>query len=311
MKEINNKKIKRIVIWGLKYKYHTQRHIHKAFFETAKKMGLESIWLEDIKNNALKIKPGDLIISTQAIGKMVPEKFSFEDYNLPIKEDVFYCLHNYKEIFTEKINNDNLIKLQVYNNVDGAEQSDQKWNPVTFFNSKTKTLYQPWGTNLLPEEFKKPTFNKNSLMFWVGNVWNDKYNQGNIAEINELKDVLKKNKIKFQKIKVVPDLIHIFLIRKSRIAPAIGGGVQVQRDYLPCRMFKNISYGQLGITNIKKFKDILGNSFIDGDTIEEIVENALKLSKEDYISKIIKQQQEIKKYTYKNSIENIIKAFQS
>ncbi len=310
MKDLKNNKIKRIVIWGLKYKYHTQRHIHKAFFQTAKKMGLQTIWLEDIKNNARKIKSGDLIISTQAIGKMVPEKFNFEDYNIPIKEGVFYCLHNYKEVFINKIEDKNLIKLQVYNNTDGAEESDQKWNPVTFFNSKTRTLYQPWGTNLLPNEFKKPVFSKKPFVFWIGNVWNDKHNQGNINEIAELKKVLSKNKIRFIKIKVIPDLLHILLIRNSRIAPAIGGNVQVQRNYLPCRMFKNISYGQLGITNIRKFKDILGDSFIEGNTIQEVVENTLKLSKEEYILRIKQQQQQIKNYTYKNAIENIIKAFQ-
>jgi len=307
MTKIDNSNIKRVVIWGLRYKYHTQRHIHQAFYETAKKIGYKAFWLEDTKKNAAKIEPGDLIISTQAIGKMVPEKFNFEDYNLPIRDDVFYCLHNYKEIFTEKIKTENLLKLQVYK-TEEAEKSDQKWGPVNFFNTKTRTLYQPWGTSLLPEEFKKPVFNKNSLVFWVGNVWNDKNNHGNLNEIAELKEVLKQNKLKFIKVKVTPDFLHIHLIRHSRIAPAIAGRYQVEVNYLPCRMFKNISYGQLGITNIKKFKDILGDCFIGGDTIEELVSNALSLSKEEYITKTKAQQEIIKNYTYKQALENIIKA---
>lgn len=303
------KNINRIVIWGLRYKYHTQRHIHQAFYENAKKMGYETVWLEDTPQNSKKIKAGDLIISTQAIGKMVPEKFKIEDYNIPIREDIFYCLHNFKSIFTDKLNPNNLIKLQVYNTIDGAEQSDQKWGPVTFFNSKTRTLYQPWGTNLSPEEFKKPTFSKFPFVFWVGNVWNDSGNRGNLNEIAELKTALKENELKFIKIKVVPDFLHTFLIRHSRIAPAIGGGLQVKIDYLPCRIFKNISYGQLGITNIKKFKDILGENYIEGDTIKDIVKNALCLSKKEYLEKIKKQQEIIKNYTYITAIKNIIKAF--
>lgn len=55
-------KFNRIVIWGLRKKYHTHRYIHKAFYENAKKLGYEVAWLEDEKNNAKLIKPGDLII---------------------------------------------------------------------------------------------------------------------------------------------------------------------------------------------------------------------------------------------------------
>ena len=74
-------------------------------------------------------------------------------------------------------------------------------------------------------------------------------------------------------------------------------------------MFKNISYGQLGITNIKKFKDILGEHFIEGENIKTIIDNALSLSKTEYLAKIKAQQEIIKSYTYKSALENIIKAF--
>lgn len=305
----NEEKIKRIVIWGLKYKYHTQRHIHQAFYKNAKKMGYDVVWLEDSKKDAKKIKGGDLIISSAAIGRMVPEKFTIDDYNLPIREDVFYCLHNYKDFFVDKLKFCNLTKIQFYSNENGSEQSDQKWSEVTYFNTKSRTLYQPWGTDLFPEEFKKPVFNKGSLVFWVGNVWNDKNNHGNLNEIAELKEVLFENKLKFIKVKVAPDFLHIFLIRNSRIAPAIGGGQQVKVNYLPCRVFKNVSYGQLGITNIRKFKDLFGDSFIEGDSIKDVVNNALALTKEEYIAKVIAQQEVVKEFTYKKAIENIIKTF--
>ncbi len=298
--------IKRIVIWGLRTRYHTHRHIHQAFYENAKKLGYEAIWVEDEGKNAKLIQAGDLVIAAETVGKMVPEKLKFEDYKLPIKDGVYYCLHNYKDIFKEKINKDFLLNLKVYMNE--AEKADQKWGPATFFDSKTRTLYQPWGTNLLAEEFKKPVFNNNRLVFWIGSIWNNALNQGNIEEIKELKKVLISLKLKFINIRFIPDWLNIFLTRISRIAPAIAGEYQVKVDYLPCRMFKNISYGQLGIINVEKFKDILGNNFIDGDSIRELIENALSLSKEEYLKKVEAQQEIIKNYTYKQSIENIIKA---
>jgi hypothetical protein len=62
------------VIWGLKYKYHTHHHIHKAFYKNARKLGYDAIWLEDHKKNQKHIKQGDLIISAEVYGKMIKEK---------------------------------------------------------------------------------------------------------------------------------------------------------------------------------------------------------------------------------------------
>jgi hypothetical protein len=300
----------RIVIWGLKKTYHTHRHIHQAFYKNAVRLGYETLWVEDDKKNQKHILPGDLIIFSEVYGKMVPEKFKSEDYNLPIRDDVKYCLHNCKEVLKEQININNYINLAVYQNK--AEGADIKIDTARYFDAKTRTLYQPWGTDLLYTEFKKPVYNKNRFMFWIGSIWNNDQNQGNIKQINILKDVLIKHKLRFVQLRFIPDFLNTFFIRRSRTAPAIAGQYQVDINYLPCRMFKNISYGQLGITNVKKFSDILGPDYIieNDNSIETIIDKVLKLSPEEY-KKIVKEQQEkIKNYTYKESIENIIKCLQ-
>lgn len=300
--------IKRIVIWGLRRKYHTHRHIHQSFYKNARKLGFETIWVEDDKKNQKHIKPGDLIISADLIGKMVPEKNTFEEYNLPVRDDIFYCLHNFKEIFKEKLNKKNYINLQVYHDVVLHINNIEKWGSATYFDNETKTLYQPWGTDLLPEEFKRPVYNKNKFIFWIGSIWNDNLNRGNINEITELKNICKKRGFIFINLRFIPDYLNTFFVRLSRIAPAIAGKFQVEVNYLPCRMFKNISYGQLGITNIRKFHDILGEHFISGETIEELIDNTLSLSKTEYLAKIKAQQEIIKSYTYKSALENIFRA---
>jgi len=307
LEQTGARKPKRIVIWGLRKKWHTHRFIHKAFYENGKKLGYNMLWLEDTKENAKYIEPGDLIITADPVGKMVPEKFKFEDYNIPARDDIFYCLHNVKDIFIEKLPKDKLMFLQVYHNIVDTIPNIEKWGPVTYFDKDTKTLYQPWGTDLLPEEFKKPIYNKNKIVFWIGSIWNDTLNRGNLNEIQELKTVLKKHKLYFINLRFIPDFLNIFFVRLSRIAPAIAGKFQVDVNYLPCRVFKNISYGQLGITNIKKFKDILGENFIQGDTISEIIDNSLSLSKDEYLYIIKKQQEIIREYTYKNALENIFR----
>jgi len=300
----NANRFNKIVIWGLKKKWHTHRFIFQAYYETLKKCSIPVIWVEDEEENKKYIEPSDLILSAEVQGKMVPEKFKFEDYNLPVRDDIFYCLHNFKEIFLEKINPKNLLKLQVYSDV---AESFPKLYEAVHFDEKTKTLYQPWGTNLLPTEFKKPVFNKNRFVFWIGSIWNDKNNQGNVNEINNLKKILKNIGLKFVHIRFIPEFLNIFFVRLSKIAPAISGKHQVDVNYLPCRVFKNISYGQLGLTNVSKFKDILKEDFVEEGSIEGLIRYAVSLTEEEYKNQVKKQQEKIKTYTYVQHLNNVFK----
>src|SRR5690606_20192513 len=121
-----------------------------------------------------------------------------------------------------------------------AEGFPEEYTAV-HFDPKTKTLYQPWGTDLLPHEFKKPIFTKNKFVFWIGSIWKGKNSEGNIQNIKELDQILKLKGLSLIPVRFVPNFINRFLVRHSRLAPAIGGPIQVETDYLPCRMFKNIS----------------------------------------------------------------------
>ena len=296
----------KIVIWGLRSQYHTHRYIHKAFYETLQRNNIPSIWVDDTSENSKLIEKNDLVLSSEVVGKMVPEKKELKDYHLPIRDDIFYCLHNYKKIYTEKLLPKQLIHLQVYTNK--AILSDLQWGPVTFFDSKNKVLYQPWGTNIPVAKFRKPIFNKHLWVFWIGSVWNNNLNQGNMEAINELKRALKLKSLKFVALRFVPEWLSVLLIRWSRVAPAIAGGFQVNNNYLPCRMFKNISYGQLGFSNVNAFKKIFMEDLVPGNTIEEMVNNVLALSKKDYINLVSRQQEIVKQYTYEKAWQNIFRA---
>lgn len=298
----------KIIIWGLRKKWHTHRFIHKAFYENAKKLGYKVIWVEDEKGNAKYVEKGDLVIFSEVQGKMVPEKSKLEDYNLPIVEGVYYCLHNVKDIFSNNIDKKYLLKLNVYLRDAENKEGNEKWREGVIFNKLENSLYQPWGTDILDYEFKKPVFRKNKFVFWIGSVWNNNLNQGNFLIIENLKKILEKKNIKFIKLRFIPDWMNIFFIRLSKIAPAIVGAWQEDHDYLPCRMFKNISYGHVGFTNVKKFNDILGDFNIKGD-IEEVINTILDLDQEEYKSLVLKQQAIVKQYTYKNALENIFRGF--
>ena len=288
---------KRVVIWGLRSEFHTHRYIHKHFYDTLGKLGVPRLWLDDSAANQSLIEPGDLVIAVGVAGEY-----------LVAKENVDYCLHNFdpSDEIHSSINPQNDILLQVY--VRSVNSAGEKWDEVTIFDKARRTLYQPWGTDLLAEEFRRPKYCKIPIIFWVGSIWNNELNQGNSEEIAQLRRILRNRKIKFIQLQRVPDLINVFAVRHSRVAPAIGGRWQVENDYLPCRMFKNISYGQLGVSNVRKFADLLGDSFVAGETIEELVENALGLSRSEYRERTAAQQERIRKHTYREKLENICRA---
>lgn len=292
------RRFNKVVIWGLRTQKNTYRYVHSHFYTTLKKLNTKVVWVDDEETYNNVIEKNNLVISVGIAGN-----------NLPIKKDVYYCLHNFDKNIYNKIKPSYNIRLQVYTN--DAEDSREKWDEVTFFNEKTRTLYQPWGTNLLPWEFKKPVFNSQShFVFWIGSVWNNKLNQGNTKEIKILKNILARENLKFVHVQNVPDLLNSILIRFSRIAPAIAGQWQVDHNYLPCRMFKNISYGQLGISNIKKFNDLFRGYSLKGNNIEELIENSLQLSQNKYKEMILWQQEMVKKHTYLNKLINICTAFE-
>jgi hypothetical protein len=289
-------KYNKIVIWGLRNGANTFKYIHDGFYQTLKKRGVPVIWVDDKPSNNQVIQPDDFVISVGIAGN-----------NMVLRDDVYYCLHNfnldYKQYDPEK-----LLKLQVY--VNQIERlADTKINEVTFYDTRTRTLFQPWGTNLLAEEFYPPqtdTF-KLPMVFWIGSIWDNELHQGNISEIAELKKVLNQFDIRFVSAPArVPEPIMISLIQHSVISPAIAGQWQVDNNYLPCRMFKNISYGMLGISNVPKFRDVFKGCSVEGDTIGELITNALFLTKDEHREMILKQQEIVKEHTYEHKLCRIM-----
>tara|TARA_Y100000780_G_scaffold132772_1_gene119337 strand:- start:47633 stop:48541 length:909 start_codon:yes stop_codon:yes gene_type:complete len=290
------RKFSKVVIWGLRDQWHTHRFIHSSFYSTLRKLGFPCVWVEDLPDNCKYVKSGDLVIAVGEAAKYLP-------YN----SNAFYCLHNLEVGWGDS---EKVRKLQVFTKGVLGFKNVEKINKTTVYNHDDKTLYQAWGTNLLKSEFKEPVFSLRSpLVFWVGSVWNNELNQGNQNEINYLKSALKRYGVGFCRVSRVPDSLNSFLVRNSRVAPAIASGWQVSKGYLPCRLFKNISYGQLGFSNVREFELIFGdNDYFDRD-ISNLVDNVMSLGREKFVKNIIRQQEYIQDHTYESKIENIMNSF--
>ena len=170
-----------------------------------------------------------------------------------------------------------------------------------------------WATDLTPAEiaaqqplsFPGPTRTIN----WVGTQW-----FVNQKELGAFKQACSENNIDFRAVGagqngVVSIEENIRLIRESYFAPAIVGSHHIVEGYAPCRIFKNISYGAMGVTNSKRVNDIFGGQLIYNPDPRELFYQAVaelpKIPEQrirelmDYVAK---------KHTYLNRVDAILKA---
>ncbi len=294
--------INRLVVWGGKNQgLESHRWIHAAFHKNAAKLGILSTWCADRADNAHHITPGCTIISADVYGN-----------NLPYVKNVDYVLHNFdgSHPVCQQAELERILRLQVWT----SDAFGEEWDVCRQYDWTSRILFQPWGTDLLAEEFMEPVFNPQSReVCFVGAIWGEKSEAGelgNEAVIGELKQACAQVGLTFVHKTHVSDSELVETTRAARLAPSFQGGWQVQHGYLACRSFKNPSYGVLTVSNNPFFRRIFGGAFLDGETVAELLGNALSLKRADYLAAIRAQQRTVRRYTFRESFQAIERALE-
>ena len=228
-----------VVVWGLPNVRHSHRYIHQGFFESLSQSGINVVWVPDSKRYQSAVQKGSVVI---AVG--------FASQFLPIRKDAAYILHNF-----ETNNQSSLgafINLQVTSKDARGINIDES---IAQWDSDSRTLYQPWG---LPEDqnkWLKPNKSPENTEYWVGAVWDNSLNQGNLSTIRDYQNGLRNVGLKFKKLGGTRSYSREGLtseksfssVNKSPIGAAIVGSWQKFNRYIPCRAFKNIAAGAIPI----------------------------------------------------------------
>jgi hypothetical protein len=290
------KRYSSVVIWGLREPTtSTQRHVHRHMFMALEKIGCNAIWCENTAEDNIYVQDGSLVISSNECCS-----------NIQYRKANWYAFCHIPFAISEC---QNYLNLYVYGNSE-LEAEGAIWDETTILCKANHRLYQAFGTDLLPEEFSPPVYNTDDKFYWVGSIWNDKNGHGNLSNIELLRDALKRHKIQFMHLRNVSDEENRDKIRSSRIAPAIGGIAQT-KAMMPCRIWKNISYGQLGITNLAKSIDVFGSNVVYDSDIDILIDKALSIGEKAYKEMTAEQQKIVaEEHTYLNWIFNIVRAFE-
>lgn len=245
---------KKVVLWGHKLHSHTHSYIHYAFHKAFSYLGYDTYWFDNSDNvSAIDFSNSLFITEGQVDGK------------IPLRDDCTYVLHNctstkYKNLFDQG----RCINLQVYTH-DCLTRNVQKIEDCVYYETENKCMYMPWATDLLPHEIETIKNNvslikKDRKIFFVGSIGEGTF--GNSSKIKPFQKACSEHGITFQTVRSVSEAENIELIKKSYMAPALQGEWQCEKGYIPCRIFKNISYGQFGITNSETVYNLFNKKII-------------------------------------------------
>jgi len=232
----------KVVIWGFKHSYNTFQHIHAAFYRAFQHLGRDVKWL-DHESDLTGIDFSDTLFITVDVARLA---------GMPLRRDCFYMVHNLNQKAAQYLDGFKYMSYGLYVSTTQLSPQDVEVAPDGFVSVAGRSVIFRWATDLFPDEIEanKPT---RAFRDWshevnfVGTYYDNVH--------GPFKKACEENGIKFNAIGgfsgTPPVSIeeNIRLVQQSYMAPAIGDIYHSKVGYIPCRTFKNISYGQFGITN--------------------------------------------------------------
>lgn len=293
------KKFKHVIIWGHALHTHTHSYVHNAFYRAFASMGYDVKWFDDSNAEAAVYNWQDCLFITE--GQVCK--------NMPLIKGNTYILHNcYDQAMWDKINSENIdyLKLQVYTN-DVLNYNLPEIEPFIFHDAPGRMIYMPWSTDLLPNEIIPfPVTQKTTTCHWIGTLGDGEF--GNREQINPFVNACRDNGIGFEQWTGLSIEQNRNLISESYMAPAIVGKWQKEKGYIPCRIFKNVSYGNYAMTNSKAVHDLFQGAIIYSEHEYELFEKMIdKMGSRTYTKDLIDNIKFVRdKHTYINRINTLL-----
>ena len=292
--------MEKIIIWGHKHT-DTFSYIHQAYYKAFKYLGYEVYWFDD-KDDVSNFNFSNCLFFTEG---QVQDR-------IPLDKSSKYILHH---VDPAKYIDNNLHYINLGNYTKHCDEgvslnyeggTVEKVSDYCFWDTQNKTIYQPWATDLTPNEINTNdaiSFNEEEPdCYIVGTVHE---NLKNIKLFSEgLNDLGKTLKV----VRTSPvDDVARDLIRKSFISADIRGDWHLECGYIPCRVFKNISYGRITGTNSENVKNIFKEHVVYNPNPKELSKDLVRYERESSIEDIKASMNFIKEnHTFINRINNLI-----
>lgn len=326
----------KVVIWGFPLHSHTHSYVHYGWYKAFTHLGYQTYWFDDTNHPPpTEFNYTNCLVITEG----------YADNQLPLHPSNIYFVHVAKNPWkyiqigarfidiryhVSSIRDCNYIydtsekQLQKIGNITLYEPyaTDRDLNPV--FHHRYPLTYEAayicWATDLLPHEicledrFKEPEPN---VCYFIGSTGDgnrkelEKFmrgcaNHGIEVRVNDPW----RNPLGFEEAQ--------HLVQRSAIAVDIRGSgdpnqmrkgetgtCHKQIGYIPCRLFKNISYGKVGATNCPRLKELFGDMVVFSENEEELA--SLCVEKEQDKDYILQQMLWVRdNHTYLHRVQDIL-----
>lgn len=293
--------MEKVIIWGYKLHSHTHSYVHNGYYKAFKKMGYETYWFDDNDD-----------VSGFNFENCIFLTIGTQENRIPLNKSSFYILHHIKDMTKYLESGVNYVNLGNYlSSCDNGISSNHPENTVIkmggeccFWDEKTRTIYQPWATDLTPDEIDLDSalrYNpNNSVINFIGTIGENGH------QITQFKNSLPMGKT-LNIVSRQSDENNILLIRNSLISFDIRNDWHVECGYLPCRIFKNISYGRLTGTNSLNVKKVFGEHVIYEPNLTLLYDKIIEAEEKTSINEIKAAMDFVKNnHTFINRINNLL-----
>lgn len=331
----------KIIVWGFPLHSHTHSYIHACWVKTFKALGKETYWFHDKEfadpktfsyTNCLFITEGyqDVEIPLHPSNVyfihfcIYPQKYlrsGARFFEIRFKVDEF---HDTNSDWNLKDGSHTLIPLSQdveYERLTSTVGIAPEVRGPTVLPLNYEAVYMQWPTDLLPWEIKleDAELPHNPVVHHVGTPY------GN-PRLEKFKECIAKRGIDFvvhnpwEKPISFEDAREF--VQESCLAPDFRPqGSQADREkygekngknhlaigYVPCRLFKNISYGHLPLTDSPHAAELLGDAVVYSQDISELVEKGLE-AQNDIERKKRAMKMVAERHTYLHRARDLLRA---
>jgi len=318
----------KIVIWGFYPENgvlkNTISYVWNSFYNAFKYLGHDVYWFPNEKIDNFDFS--DCIFIAEG----------YDDSEIPLNKTSTYFVHcaynpakyvgNVRKFVDMRYN---LKKIDHPNYVYELDKENTKMDKGCYYEPSTNQVidfkngrvnyriddfdkvYIGWATNLMPNEIDKNDvyYPRSNNVYFLGSISNDgRYS--NIHLIEEFANECRKNNIEFVlnnfSANQLSEEDYIRLSKESLLGFDIRCQADVEWGRISCRLYKNMSYGHLGMTNCYEAYKELDEYCIYNESASGLFYDAM--AKKDDYEFIKKSVNYIKQYhTYVNRVQSLLK----
>jgi len=299
--------IKKVVIWGYPPDTHTHSYIHLGFAKAFSEMDYDVVWYDDSPEYSNENLQDSIVITEHNCCKY-----------MPFEKTSKYFIHNIEDGFYKqnKFDQENVYNLLVYHENYNWNENISKLNDFSWFDNETNTVVIMWASDLTPSEIDEQV----EVLF--DSTKNNVNYIGSIAYeySKDLIETVKSNNKKFinyggytgTRSKTTTSGFTsndemMELTKESYLNFDIRPKCHLDNGYVPCRIFKTMSYGCWVGSNSEKISKFFGDRITVNSNLTDLYYQTEQDSK-NTTKQILRDNMNYVKqhHTYINRVESIL-----